>query len=120
LSGATLTGQMIDLSQFNKPKKKKEEPKITPNKPGNNPAGSQNSNANKNKRKRIPPKPGEVRPGGNTPATGANPNKITPNAGGNNPANRSARPGFVKGNRPAIVAKVEPTEEEVKIKFVKP
>ncbi len=29
-------------------------------------------------------------------------------------ANRSARPGFVKGNRPAIVAKVEPTEEEVK------
>jgi translation initiation factor IF-2 len=29
-------------------------------------------------------------------------------------ANRSSRPGFVKGNRPAIVAKVEPTEEEVK------
>ena len=44
-----------------------------------------------------------------------NPNKITPNTGGGGfNANRSARPGFVKGNRPAIVAKVEPTEEEVK------
>jgi translation initiation factor IF-2 len=38
------------------------------------------------------------------------PNKITPNTGGGFNANRSARP-FVKGNRPAIVAKVEPTEE---------
>ena len=54
LSGATLTGQTIDLSQFNKPKKKKEDPKITPNKPGTPGApGSANSNANKNKRKRI-------------------------------------------------------------------
>jgi len=115
LSGATLTGQTIDLSQFNKPKKKKEEPKITPNKPGAGGAGNPNSNANKNKRKRIPPKPGEVRPAGTTAPGGVNPNKITPNAGGaNNAANRSARPGFVKGNRPAIVAKVEPTEEEVK------
>ncbi|HMI07643.1 MAG TPA: translation initiation factor IF-2 [Flavobacterium sp.] len=110
LSGATLTGQTIDLSQFNKPKKKKEDPKITPNKPGT-PGGNNAANANKNKRKRIPSKPGEVRPPG---APGVNnPNKITPNAGGN-AANRSARPGFVKGNRPAIVAKVEPTEEEVK------
>lgn len=114
LSGATLTGQTIDLSQFNKPKKKKEEPKITPNKPGANPAGNPNSNAAKNKRKRIPPKPGEVRPGGATQSGGSNPNKITPNTGGSAAANRSARPGFVKGNRPAIVAKVEPTEEEVK------
>ena len=110
LSGATLTGQTIDLSQFNKPKKKKEEPKITPNKPGTPNAGNPNSNANKNKRKRIPTKPGEVRPGGNgTPGA----NKIVPNTSGTN-ANRGARPGFVKGNRPAIVAKVEPTEEEVK------
>ena len=108
LSGATLTGQTIDLSQFDKPKKKKEDPKITPNKPGSPGA---NAAANKNKRKRIPSKPGEVRPPG---VPGAhNPNKITPNTGGN-AANRSARPGFVKGNRPAIVAKVEPTEEEVK------
>jgi translation initiation factor IF-2 len=99
LSGATLTGQTIDLSQFNKPKKKKEEPKIVPNKPGDA--------ANKNKRKRIPLKPGEVRPG--VPGA-ANPNKISPNS----PGDRSSRPGFVKGARPAIVAKVEPTEEEVK------
>ncbi|CAD0006179.1 translation initiation factor IF-2 [Flavobacterium chungangense] len=117
LSGTTLTGQTIDLSQFNKPKKKKEDPKITPNKPG---APGANNNANKNKRKRIVPKPGT--PGTPRPATGnvpgtPNPNKITPNAagtGGGFNANRSARPGFVKGNRPAIVAKVEPTEEEVK------
>jgi len=107
LSGTTLTGQTIDLSQFDKPKKKKEEPKITPNKPGA-PGSNANSNANKNKRKRIPPKPGEVRPGGTGAPGTPNPNRITPNAGG------AARPGFVKGNRPAIIAKVEPTEEEVK------
>jgi translation initiation factor IF-2 len=113
LSGATLTGQTIDLSQFDKPKKKKEDPKITPNKPGANAAANANANANKNKRKRIPLKPGEVRPGGTgAPGTpGANPNRIAPNAAG---AARGARPGFVKGNRPAIIAKVEPTEEEVK------
>ncbi|TPG39229.1 translation initiation factor IF-2 [Flavobacterium pectinovorum] len=116
LSGTTLTGQTIDLSQFNKPKKKKEDPKITPNKPGA--PGANNNNANKNKRKRIAPKPGA--PGAPKPASShapgtPNPNKITPNTGGGGfNANRSARPGFVKGNRPAIVAKVEPTEEEVK------
>jgi translation initiation factor IF-2 len=107
LSGTKLTGQTIDLSQFNKPKKKKEEPKITPNKPG---AVGAAGAANKNKRKRIAPKPSTPR------APGApNPNKITPNVGGGGfNANRSSRPGFVRGNRPAIVAKVEPTEEEVK------
>ena len=117
LSGATLTGQTIDLSQFNKPKKKKEDPKITPNKPSAPGApGSSASNANKNKRKRIAPKPGAPRPPATPGVPGApNPNKITPNAGGGGfNANRGARPGFVKGARPAIVAKVEPTEEEVK------
>ncbi len=114
LSGATLTGQVIDLSQFNKPKKKKEDPKITPNKPGT-PGAAGANNANKNKRKRIAPKPGAPRPPATPGVPGApNPNKITPNTGGGFNANRSARPGFVKGNRPAIVAKVEPTEEEVK------
>jgi translation initiation factor IF-2 len=117
LSGTTLTGQTIDLSQFNKPKKKKEDPKITPNKPGT-PAipGSAASNINKNKRKRIMPKPGAPRPSAIPGVPGApNPNKITPNTGGGGfNANRSARPGFVKGARPAISAKVEPTEEEVK------
>ena len=109
LSGATLTGQTIDLSQFNKPKKKKEDPKITPNKPGAPGAPGSGANAGKNKRKRIvakPSTPGE--PGA------PNPNKITPNSGGGFNANRGAKPGFVKGNRPAIVAKVERTEEEVK------
>ncbi len=92
LSGATLTGQTIDLSQFNKPKKKKEEPKAAPQAGG--------GDAAKNKRKRIPSKPGDNRPG---MGQGAN-----RGPGGN-------RPGFAKGgNRPAIVAKVEPTEEEVK------
>ncbi|PKH66427.1 translation initiation factor IF-2 [Flavobacterium sp. ALD4] len=110
LSGTKLTGQTIDLSQFNKPKKKKEEPKITPNKPG---AAGAAGAANKNKRKRIAPKPGTPRPPGVPGAP--NPNKITPNVGGGGfNANRSSRPGFVRGNRPAIVAKVEPTEEEVK------
>ncbi|BDB51922.1 translation initiation factor IF-2 [Flavobacterium ammonificans] len=109
LSGATLTGQTIDLSQFNKPKKKKEDPKITPNKLGAPGAAGAGANAAKNKRKRIvakPSTPGE--PGA------PNPNKITPNSGGGFNANRGSKPGFVKGNRPAIVAKVEPTEEEVK------
>jgi translation initiation factor IF-2 len=107
LSGTTFTGTTIDLSKFEKPKKKKEEPKITPNKPGAITAN--NANANKNKRKRIPTKPSVPRP----PGSGPNPNKIVPNAPGA-AINRSARPGFVKGNRPAIVAKVEPTEEDVK------
>ncbi len=116
LSGATLTGQTIDLSQFNKPKKKKEDPKIAANKPAApGEAVAQVNNANKNKRKRIAPKPGTPRVETGTPGTpgNPNPNKITPNAGGFN-ANRGARPGFVKGARPAITAKVEPTEEEVK------
>ena len=107
LSGTTFTGKTIDLSQFDKPKKKKEEPKITPNKPG---SAAANAAANKNKRKRIPTKPATPRP----PGSGPNPNKIVPNAPGAAAANRGARPGFVKGNRPAITAKVEPTEEEVK------
>ncbi len=117
LSGATLTGQTIDLSQFDKPKKKKEEPKIIPNKPGVPGApGSASNNANKNKRKRIAPKPGAPRPPDTPGVPGApNPNKITPNSGGVGfNANRGARPGFVKGPRHAITVKVEPTEEEVK------
>jgi len=107
LSGATFTGQTIDLSQFNKPKKKVEE-KPVPGKPGNNNAAA-NSNANKNKRKRIAPKPGGANPAG---VAGANTNRPAQAGGGG--FNRANKPGFVKGNRPAIVAKVEPTEEEVK------
>ncbi|GGD33873.1 translation initiation factor IF-2 [Flavobacterium orientale] len=105
LSGTTSTGQKIDLSQFNKPKKKKEEPKITPNaqKPATTGGGN---DANKNKRKRIAPKPGfggNQNQGQNT-GGGA---KITPRPQGGGGGI------FKSGNRPAIVAKVEPTEEEV-------
>ena len=104
LSGATLTGQVIDLSQFNKPKKTTP-PKIN---------SANKVDPNKNKRKRIPPKPGEVRPG--TPGTGA----PRPQGQGGQGANKFGpnKPGgggsFQKGGRPAIVQKVEPTEEEVK------
>jgi translation initiation factor IF-2 len=103
LSGPTLTGQKIDLSQFNKPKKKVETPKI-------NSGSKLNPDPNKNKRKRIPPKPGEARP--NTGGNAGGPNRP---AGGNKfTANKPGGGGFQKGNRPAIVQKVEPTEEEVK------
>ena len=110
LTGATLTGQTIDLSQFNKPKKTTP-PKIVPNKPGV--AGAAGSAAaNKNKRKRIPTKPGA--PGApRTPGNATGGVFINRNTGAN-AAGGAARPGFVRGNRPAITAKVEPTEEDVK------
>ncbi|RZJ55402.1 MAG: translation initiation factor IF-2, partial [Flavobacterium sp.] len=109
LSGTTFTGQTIDLSQF--AKKKKEEPKKEIIR-GN--TAAQNAANNKNKRKRITPKPGtgtggSIKPTG-TGAPGTNKpaaNKFTANKPGTGG-------GFIKGNRPAIVAKVEPTEEEVK------
>ena len=102
LSGATLTGQVIDLTQFNKPKKTTP-PKIN---------SANKADPNKNKRKRIPTKPGETRPGGTAGAPrppgqgGGGANKFGPNKPGGG--------GFQKGGRPAIVQKVEPTEEEVK------
>ena len=115
LTGPVLTGQKIDLTQFNKPKKKKEEFKKDANKPATGtPTTGQNSaannNANKNKRKRILPKPGEAGKPAIT-AGGGGGNAFGPNKpGGNKPGGG----GFQKGNRPAIVQKVEPTEEEVK------
>ena len=101
LSGATLTGQVIDLTQFNKPKKAIETPKIN--------VGSKTNDPNKNKRKRIPPKPGAPGAAGARPQTtggGGGANKFGPNKPGTG--------GFQRGPRPAIVQKVEPTEEEVK------
>ena len=116
LTGPVLTGQKIDLAQFNKPKKKKEEFKKDAVKPANAAATAQNTavnnnnnNANKNKRKRILPKPGEaVKP---AISGGGGGNAFGPNKPGgvNKPGG-----GFQKGSRPAIVQKVEPTEEEVK------
>ncbi|WP_395075954.1 translation initiation factor IF-2 [Flavobacterium sp.] len=122
LTGPIFSGQTIDLSQFNKPKKKIEEKgaAIKPGtaKPAGNNAAANNNNANKNKRKRIiTPKPGEANATPRTPGT----NLIRPNQGGGNATGgsgggvfRANKPGFVKGARPAIIAKVEPTEEEVK------
>ena len=128
LTGPILTGQKIDLAQFNKPKKKKEAFKKDAAKPATKPAAKPattpattpatpltpqqiaDNNANKNKRKRIPGKPGEAgRPAITTGGGGGNafgpskPGGIKPGGGG-----------FQKGARPAIVQKVEPTEEEVK------
>ncbi len=115
LTGPILTGQTIDLAQFNKPKKKKEEIKKEATKPAAalatplTPQQIAANNANKNKRKRIPGKPGEAGKPITTGGGGGNafgpskPGGIKPGGGG-----------FQKGARPAIVQKVEPTEEEVK------
>jgi len=103
LSGTTFTGQTIDLSQFNKPKKKKEEFKKDAPKPGAGNANQQNQD--KNKRKRITPKPqGQPGQGANRPGGQGAPGQNRPGGQG---ANKF-------GKRPAIVSKVEPTEEEVK------
>lgn len=117
LSGTTFTGQTIDLSQFNKPKKKKEDPKK-----GNHPSNAKDGAAGKNKRKRI------VKPnteGGNT--TNTTDNKNTNKPGGNN--NHNNKPGGNNANRngggkfgnknnqrrnTTPIVKAEPTEEEVK------
>jgi translation initiation factor IF-2 len=107
LTGPKITGQKIDLAQFNKPKKKKEEFKKDANKPATPAIGQNaaaNNNANKNKRKRIIPKAGEQRP----------PNAAGGGTGFNKDSKFGNKPGFQKGTRPAIVQKVEPTEEEVK------
>lgn len=112
LSGTTFTGKTIDLSQFNKPKKKPEDKNQNQNKPGNN---NQNAGgADKKKRNRIPSKPGQPGQGGGQPGQGqGGQNRPQGQGGFNKPGGN--RP-FTKGNnqqRPAIV-KVEPTEEEVK------
>ncbi|MBE9575434.1 translation initiation factor IF-2 [Flavobacterium proteolyticum] len=107
LSGATFTGQKIDLSQFDKPKKKKEDPKKDFKKPGTpqapNAGGANAANNNKNKRKRIvkPGTPGT--PGANNNAGGPKKEFVKGNGAG----------GFNKGKKP-IIQKVEPSEEDVK------
>lgn len=107
LSGATFTGQKIDLSQFDKPKKKKEEPKKDLKKPGTpqiTNAGGANAN-NKNKRKRIIKPAGPGAPGANAQAGGGGPKREFVKGG--------ATGGFNKGKKP-IIQKVEPSEEDVK------
>lgn len=106
LSGATFTGQKIDLTQFDKAKKKKEDFKKEIKKPGTpqvpNAAGGTNANANKNKRKRIIKPAGPGAPGGNNQAGGPKKEFVKGGAGG-----------FNKGKKP-IIQKVEPSEEDVK------
>ncbi|WMW77670.1 translation initiation factor IF-2 [Flavobacterium sp. 20NA77.7] len=104
LSGATFTGQTIDLSQFNKPKKKKEEPKKDGKPAGAGNANQAGANNNKSKRKRIT-KPTGPNTGGATNNTQQG-GQRKPFAGGNDR--------FKKGGPKPVVAKVEPTEEEVK------
>ncbi|MCS5663311.1 MAG: translation initiation factor IF-2 [Flavobacteriales bacterium] len=87
LSGPKLTGQVIDLAQFAKPKKKKVAS-------SSNPSGNKD---NKKKRKRINQGPAAGKP--------ARPNQ---RGGGNRGAN--------KGRKPKV-AKVEPTEEEIQKKI---
>ncbi|RZJ73947.1 translation initiation factor IF-2 [Flavobacterium sp.] len=97
LSGPVLSGQTIDLSQFER--KKKDPPA----------QGGANSNNDKNKRKRIVKPAGTGGPGGqNRPGGPGGQNRPGGPGGQNRPGG-----GFQKG-RPAIVSKVEPTEEEVK------
>ena len=94
LSGTTFTGQKIDLSQFNKPKKKKEDNKGVKK-------TDDKSAANKGKRKRITkPVPG-AKPGGAN-AQGGGVKKVFSKDGR-----------FNKGKK-VVVQKTEPTEEEVK------
>jgi translation initiation factor IF-2 len=106
LSGATFTGQKIDLTQFDKAKKKKEDFKKEIKKPGTpqtpNAAGGANANANKNKRKRIIKPAGPGAPSGNNQAGGPKKEFVKGGAGG-----------FNKGKKP-IIQKVEPSEEDVK------
>ncbi|AXG69482.1 translation initiation factor IF-2 [Kordia sp. SMS9] len=94
LSGPKMTGQKIDLTQFNKAKKKKEDSK-------------KESDADKRKKRKRISKSG---PGGNNnnrQGQGGN-NRFGGNkGGGNRGGNRRG------GNRKPPVVKVEPTEEEV-------
>jgi translation initiation factor IF-2 len=105
LTGPKISGEKIDLSQFNKPKKKKEEPR-KPGTPANaNAANNPNSEANKKKRRRIskglgaPGTPGDSKP---------NPN-FANRTGQGAKSNFKGKPG---GNRPSTV-KEEPSEADV-------
>ncbi len=101
LAGATFTGKTIDLTQFNKPKKK--DPKKEVKKVGDATApnaNNTNNNANKNKRKRIS-KPGAPNAQGGTNQAGGAKKEFVKDR-------------FNKGVKKPIIQKVEPTEEDVK------
>src|SRR5690554_1818318 len=108
LSGTTFTGQTIDLSQFNKPKKKKDDKK-----------GSNNAPGNRNKRKRIVKTDGAApsQGQGGKANTGQGGNRPNNNRGGANPGSRGGAATGSKGGKnfgkKQPLVKVEPTEEEV-------
>ena len=115
LSGATFTGQTIDLSQFNKPKKKKEEikkpgtPGAAVSKPGT--PGTPGSAANKRKRIVKPGTPNTGGTTGNTQGGGQGGFVKRPYQGGQGGQGGGGfkKPGF---NKSTPIVKVEPTEEE--------
>ncbi|QHI38159.1 Translation initiation factor IF-2 [Kordia antarctica] len=93
LSGPKMTGQKIDLTQFNKAKKKKEDSK-------------KESEADKRKKRKRISKTGSG--GNNRSNAGNNRGPASRGSGGNRGGNNRRGP-----VRKAPVAKVEPTEEEV-------
>ncbi|MGY5353341.1 translation initiation factor IF-2 [Wenyingzhuangia sp. IMCC45467] len=104
LTGPRLTGTKIDLKQFERPKKKKPDPKA-----------ANTANDAKKKRKRIV-KPGTPNTANNRPGGGPGQNR---QAGGpgqrNNAGGPNRRPGGPgqRGRFSAPVTKEEPTDEEV-------
>ena len=126
LSGPSFTGQKIDLSQFDKPKKKKEDPKGNNKQQNANKPGDANNQNNKNKRKRIvKPNTGQEGNTANKEGGSTNNNSSNNNNNNNRPShnnnrnnnnhNNNNRDRFKKGNNAKTpVVKVEPTDEEVK------
>ena len=118
LSGATFTGQTIDLAQFNKPKKKKEEfkkpgtPAAAATKLGTpGAAGAPGSAANKRKRIVKPATPNPGGTGGTTQGAGGQGGFVKRPYQGGQGGGGFKKPGF---NKSTPIVKVEPTEEEVK------
>jgi len=97
LTGPKIMGDKIDLSKFDKPKKKKENPK----------AGVESSADKKKRRRRIVSN-------NTTPSTPSTPGNNLGPRGTNRPPNPAFKKGpFTPQQRFNPVAKVEPTEEDV-------
>ncbi|MCK5907879.1 MAG: translation initiation factor IF-2, partial [Flavobacteriales bacterium] len=117
LSGPKLTGEKIDLSQFNKPKKKdpKKEAANNPNKKRRrrikkavDPSKAQNQQGGA---KGTPAKPGQRGPGGPGQRGPGGPGQRGP--GGPNANKRGGKPGNRRGAPAARVVKAEPTDAEI-------
>ncbi len=107
LSGPTFTGQKIDLTQFQKPKKKKEKVASSTNPKSNDPKDK--NAAAKKKRKRIV-KPGEANKGPRKPYAGGR----GPGGPGRGPGGPGARKkNFRKGAAKPAEKKEDPTDAEI-------